>query len=325
LFNKLLETGDQQFQGESTMKLKRWLSYFYILLMLSLFSNCTGLCQSGRATELANLTESTTSLTYTLSATLPLSSTVPTRTMTPLPTLSPEDALVYVSEMIQTNGGCELPCWWGIVPGESRWIDTKRFFEPFALEIDENNSGFGEHLVVYPHPTFGRAFTTFYVEDGIIYLLNTLEYISIYDSLEIFGIPEEVWVFSTGNIQGSAELDLELFYPSHGILIDYGSTISPGYSSDNILHFCSKDFNDQPGFGLSRHFLWSPGYFSTFDYFTQYLPRLEPPSRYARISEVSSLNEDSFFELFSTDPDACFDTANDIWTKKLLPTMPPAP
>lgn len=31
-------------------------------------------------------------------------------------------------EMLETNGGCELPCWWGIIPGETAWQAARDSF-----------------------------------------------------------------------------------------------------------------------------------------------------------------------------------------------------
>jgi hypothetical protein len=303
-------------------------SWFVLTLLISFLAiSCTSQGESGSATENVVVTNTVirTPLLITPSFTTPRTSTTPTRTFTSLPTLSPDDAMEFVTEMIQTNGGCELPCWWGIIPGESHWSDARRFLEPIALEIDDNYPSFGQHMVIYPHPVFGSTYTLFYVKDGIINLMDVIETIGIQSSLQRFGIPDEVWVFSTGNIQGHAEQDLALFYPSKGILIYFATSVNPGWTSTNVLQFCSEGFSDTSGHALSRFSLWSQGNFTTFNYFTPYLPKLEPPSRYARINEVSSLDEESFYDLFSTNMDACFETANDIWTKKLLPTITATP
>ena len=52
------------------------------------------------------------------------------------PTMAPEDAMEFVLELMENNGGCHLPCWWGqIVPGVTRWEDAKSFLETFASDI----------------------------------------------------------------------------------------------------------------------------------------------------------------------------------------------
>jgi cytoskeletal protein RodZ len=56
----------------------------------------------------------------------------PTQTMTPLPTLSSDAAIEMVNELFVTNRGCLLPCWWGFIPGQTSWGETKQFLEQFA-------------------------------------------------------------------------------------------------------------------------------------------------------------------------------------------------
>jgi hypothetical protein len=37
--------------------------------------------------------------------------------------------------MLATNGGCELPCWWGITPGVTSWEDAQRMFLSYGRSI----------------------------------------------------------------------------------------------------------------------------------------------------------------------------------------------
>lgn len=68
--------------------------------------------------------------TFTPEATQTVTATImpsPTRTLTPTatPTITPLPTLSIVEEgnllsmLMANNGGCELPCWWGVVPGET--------------------------------------------------------------------------------------------------------------------------------------------------------------------------------------------------------------
>jgi hypothetical protein len=56
----------------------------------------------------------------------------PTPTVAPSPTLAPtltadqEQALVL--DLLQNNGGCKLPCWWGFMPGKTDWQTAQNFF-----------------------------------------------------------------------------------------------------------------------------------------------------------------------------------------------------
>ncbi len=61
--------------------------------------------------------------TYTATSTF-----VPTTIPTPPGDIS-QDKLIYLDE---TNGGCALPCLWGIEPGKTRWIDADPFLRSFV-------------------------------------------------------------------------------------------------------------------------------------------------------------------------------------------------
>ncbi len=57
----------------------------------------------------------------------------PTNTPTPTtyPTLDAQGRLNFVLQALKTNGGCELPCWWGITPGKTTW---KEMVDTFAKQ-----------------------------------------------------------------------------------------------------------------------------------------------------------------------------------------------
>lgn len=57
----------------------------------------------------------------------PTRTPTPTRTPPP-PTLTSDERHAYVEEMLATNGGCELPCWWGVTPGQSDWQSVIDYF-----------------------------------------------------------------------------------------------------------------------------------------------------------------------------------------------------
>lgn len=46
-----------------------------------------------------------------------------TSTPTPKPTLTREEQATQDLELLRTNGGCQLPCFWNIVPGQTLWTD----------------------------------------------------------------------------------------------------------------------------------------------------------------------------------------------------------
>jgi len=56
----------------------------------------------------------------------------PIKLYEPLPTivqpLDDQQRVAYILHMLTTNGGCELPCLLGIIPGQSSWKDVQSFY-----------------------------------------------------------------------------------------------------------------------------------------------------------------------------------------------------
>jgi hypothetical protein len=45
-------------------------------------------------------------------------------------------------ELLENNAGCRLPCWWGIIPGQTKGIEAQRFLETFTLvRVSEGTHG----------------------------------------------------------------------------------------------------------------------------------------------------------------------------------------
>lgn len=67
----------------------------------------------------------------------------------PNPTLlEPEALLDFIVEMLETNGGCDLPCWWGITPGETPWEEMRSFFVDRGIDV----ASWGRLGLTYLHP-----------------------------------------------------------------------------------------------------------------------------------------------------------------------------
>lgn len=66
--------------------------------------------------------------------------------------LSPREQVI---ELLQTNGGCELPCFWGIKVGETKWEDARPWLSKLTKIHDDKNfyaDGDGGH------PAYDMAF-----------------------------------------------------------------------------------------------------------------------------------------------------------------------
>ncbi|MBW8012722.1 MAG: hypothetical protein FVQ83_16010 [Chloroflexi bacterium] len=84
----------------------------------------------------------TTSPTSTLTATAPPMGTF-TLTLTPQPTLSEEEIEQKLIQYYETNGNCELPCFWGIIPGETTLQEVENELVPLSEDYFYNLSYMG--------------------------------------------------------------------------------------------------------------------------------------------------------------------------------------
>jgi hypothetical protein len=103
----------------------------------------------------------------------------PTETATILPTLQPDEAEALVLELFETNGGCQLPCWWGFTPGETNWVQAKTFLQTFVEEINEpaNSPAFQSIDVYISPPTDEESLQLrhyYEVQDGVIELIDVI-------------------------------------------------------------------------------------------------------------------------------------------------------
>ncbi len=103
------------------------------LILLTVLSGCA------HSIENATIPPPATPLLATSSATSvpsfsPLPTYSPTSEFTPTvaPTLPIDQAQVELLEMLSNNGGCQLPCLWGIVPGKSTYQEAQAILLPLT-------------------------------------------------------------------------------------------------------------------------------------------------------------------------------------------------
>jgi hypothetical protein len=73
----------------------------------------------------------------------------------------------FMVEMLATNGGCELPCWWGITPGEASYRAVREFFSLQGVPLSFPRAWGFE--VPHPERLFDYVIDAeFGTEDGIV-------------------------------------------------------------------------------------------------------------------------------------------------------------
>ena len=203
---------------------------------------------------------STNLITSTLQQVLPPTSTImPTpsqitpSTMTPtailtwtplpvLPTLSPGDAETMILDLIDNNGNCFLPCWWGITPGVTPWNQASQFLATFMSIRGPSLQTIGNliHESYWIRFSDGEKYYSFdiVVVNSIVHEIGARYEITIGHQLnrllENNGQPDETWLAIMPDTPGGPWFFLVLYYQEQGILAQYnGSAIDFGRLDSN--------------------------------------------------------------------------------------------
>lgn len=240
---------------------------------------------------------------------------VPTATKTPLPTLAPTQAVGQVMSLFQNNGGCRLPCWWGLVPGKTRWEDARDFLMPFAEISRPFNLNYLTSVIdldfqvppsVDPNPLVNH----FTVHDGLIEEIDTdiipttIPTYALPAFLRAYGQPEEVWINAYASAPGDLPFRLILFYPHQGILIQYGME---GVVKGEKVVGCPTQAESY------ILLLWSPSQVLTFQEKSQTTSHLQLQILHS-LTEATGLTIADFYQTFSiADNTSCLETLASLW------------
>jgi hypothetical protein len=231
-----------------------------------------------------------------------------------LPTLPAEEIEVRALELLKTNRGCSLPCWWGITPGISTTDETQVSFEPFFGAV-YGESGFESSKAggyyFAPLSSGLRIGIDVLAKENIIslvYIGTEMDkdiYYPIYDSplyqgimsaytleaiLTKYGKPDQILIRSFSALTAiNNPTQILLYYPKEGIVAQYFSQNLPEQQNQAIIsrtcppqsHISLRLFN--PNFPMSLQDI---------------LIIDDSFSKYKDISEASNMNIDTFFQTY---------------------------
>jgi hypothetical protein len=227
-----------------------------------------------------------------------------------------------VLSLYENNGGCKLPCWWGIVPGESSWSRTRNFLASLSETISPPSAHdfFGKakgYSIYFPIDTkSGNRLSLGIVEqDDLIKFIragvneeieranNSTKYF-MHSLLEEYGTPDQIYLYTQPNTpENIFPFSVILFYTDQRFALVY---IEDGIPQGDQMRACFKN-----NMGVLS---WAPDTISELDDLTKAGMSPEDLHQYRPLHEVTELDVTSFYETFK-DPSVpfCLETPTEIW------------
>lgn len=292
---------------------------------------------SGISTIVANHTLSATRTsppaTQATSPTLAVTS-IPSSTPTPtaqpaateLPKAIPTPPGTSLTEQVlwlyETNNGCQLPCWWGITPGQTTWNTAEQFFNLFASTIlsastSSPNSRSYSPIIPLPLEVFHENTVSpiYSARNGIVIHIGTdvsmgntppgyLTQYMLSTFLTTYGQPSEVWLSTYSASYSDLPFRVALFYPTQGIVALYSDN---GIKQGGLVHGCPQQ---GPVKFLS---LWDPSMEElTFDVLKSRTSAFNVD--FISLEEATGMDVITFYETFKNPGNStCLETPAHLW------------
>lgn len=236
-------------------------------------------------------------------------------TTTVLPTLSLSDAQMLVIGLLQDNGGCSFPCWFGFTPGISSFSETREFVASFAGYFQKNSS----KSITFQFPDLPEYENSKRLRGGLVGEKNDglsviafdspIGYYSLAKILSTYGPPDEVRIRAEGLYMALSEYGtywIVLYYKEKGIMVEYEGATDKGEK----LPIC---FSPQRLRNYTRILLWDPNLAYSFKEAGKLLglytrPESRIETDYKELSEVSDLDIQTFYDRYKVEEnrDECF-------------------
>ncbi|GEM_PF-945817 len=333
------------------MKIRKVSQWFSLLLFMTVVAGCSSSTESVATPYLVTSTLSiiSPSPTKTIPPTFTTTATdtpTPLSTLTAVPTLPIEDAHNRLLDLLGTNGGCQLPCLWGIMPGKSTDWEARNILMPL--------SGVAEFASFGPlHGILGGGITPqyiegelrlnsavdyFYGEDGIVSsisfrvqeekvvtdangnwisktpiydsptFIKRVEYYSLSHLLSEQGMPTSVMIASSG--------------PSKNRIGSILTHIAVFYPERGILAQYTTLVNENEvgssiiSCPINAHIemnLYSAGNPDSFYTLLEQTNWGITKNSYKPLQEATSMSVEEFYEIFRNPTDKCLETPIIIW------------
>lgn len=247
------------------------------------------------------------------------STAMPSNQPKPLPTQGDLSDEEYIYQLLQTNGGCELPCWLGIVPGETHWDEAERFLSSLSLGIDlikdetttEVNGISIRRREFHIYVDTGDATTYRFrllTRDNLVTGIRVSSPLTNYhfllkDLLSNQGVPDKIFIFTRSNVmEPPTPFNLILFYQEQRFLAAYSTLV---YKENEQITACLDDVG--PGLIIFPE---------KNDLSDQLIAEIfigPDPIGVLSVDDALGMSPADFYETYRNSETSCLITPADIW------------
>ncbi len=266
---------------------------------------------------------------------------VPSATVGVIPTLAVEDAHARLIDLLANNGGCRLPCFWGITPGVTTAQQARDILAPLSSLSDFNvfksesgtiglNAGLKDDQLLdisisyleNKDNIYGVAFEVRDLKKLVDPQSGELGFQDVFDSpyfgekvdfymlhqvLAAHGRPGVVLLTTWGKIPtpryGQGNFKLILLYPEQGIAMQYTTEMRVvGKNVEGCLANAHVEID-----------LFPAGNAAAFDEYLAPWGWKDRMAYYKPLEEVTSLSIDDFYQIFRQPTKKCLETPANKW------------
>ena len=248
-------------------------------------------------------------------------------TPTPTPTITatwvPPTLNDYsIQTLIDTNGNCELPCWWGLVPGKTTKEQVMSFFDQIDInkmeslgQVERNNPDGVEVLMEEIVITYNLPGGNGIGNLILVFWDNVLSYIKVdrnssryryklESSLNMLGKPDEILIYVISWAPGKLKpYNLLLIYENDKNLVSYSSD---AIESEENISICID-------YDAPTIFMWKDGY-GLIERLDEVFFGPGSERKLQKLEDATRLTIDDFYEQFTDlDGSDCFETSMEFW------------
>ncbi len=160
--------------------------------------------------------------------------------------LAESEAAARVEALLETNGDCRLPCWWGIVPGVTTWRKAHALLTRMMKPIDVVLIGDKKDNEIYFRGSYSfkdQLWVSIEATDQTVHAIMVdlnekyLPNWKLSRLLQSYGMPEEIYLRAY-NYSPDVPVQIFLYYPSQGIAVEYLYYVRP---VDQALRLCDLE------------------------------------------------------------------------------------